>query len=68
MSKRSNGSYSNSPEFKGKLEIANNSAAEFDTKFIIIAYILKKSYKILLVESDFVKSSAILINSEELLC
>ncbi len=26
--------YNNSSEFKGKLEIGNNSAAEFDTKFI----------------------------------
>jgi len=37
--------YSHSSEFKGKLEIGNNSAAEFDTKFIDIAELLTKSYK-----------------------
>jgi len=37
--------YSNSSEFKGKFEIGNNSAAEFDTKFINIAELLTKSYK-----------------------
>jgi hypothetical protein len=37
--------YSNSTEFKGKLEIGNNSAAEFDAKFINIAELLTKSYK-----------------------
>ncbi len=37
--------YSNSSEFKGKLEIGNNSAAEFDARFINIAILLfaKKS-------------------------
>jgi len=35
--------YSNSSEFKGKLEIGNNSAAEFDTKFINIAELFTKS-------------------------
>jgi len=35
--------YSNSSEFKGKLENGNNSAAEFDTKFINIAELLTKS-------------------------
>ena len=54
--------YSNSSEFKGKLEIGKNSAAEFDTKFINIDELLTKSYKNLWVESDFIKSSAILIN------
>jgi len=52
--------YSNSSEFKGKLEIGNNSAAEFDAKFKNIVKLLTKSYKSLWVESDFVKSSAIL--------
>jgi len=37
--------YSNSSEFKRKLEISNNSAAEFDTKFLNIAELLTKSYK-----------------------
>jgi len=37
--------YSNSSEFKGKLEIGNNSAADFVTKFINIAEHLTKSYK-----------------------
>jgi len=37
--------YSNSSEFKGKFEIGNNSAAEFNTKFINIAELLTKSYK-----------------------
>jgi len=32
--------YSNSSEFIGKLEIGNNSAAEFDTIFINIAELL----------------------------
>jgi hypothetical protein len=36
-------SYSNSSEFKGKLEIGKNSAAEFDTNFINIAELLMKS-------------------------
>ncbi len=49
-------------QFKGKLEIGINSAAEFDTKFINIAELFTKSYKSLWVESDFVKSSTILIN------
>jgi len=35
--------YSNSSEFKGKLEIGNNSAADFDTKFINIAELFTKS-------------------------
>jgi len=55
---------SNSFEFKGKLEIGNNSAAEFDTKFINFIELLLKFYKNLLVESNFVKSSAILITLE----
>ena len=38
-------SYRNSSEFKGKLKIGNNSAAEFDTKFIKIVEPLKKSFK-----------------------
>jgi len=42
--------YSNSSEFKEKLEIYDNSAAEFDTKFISIAELFTKSYKNLLVE------------------
>jgi len=54
--------YSNSSELKGKLEIGNNLAAEFNTKFINITELLTNSYKNLWVESDFVKSSAILIN------
>ena len=33
--------YSNSSKFKAKLEIGNNSAAEFDTKFINIDEPLK---------------------------
>ena len=32
--------FSNSSEFKGKTEISNNSAAEFDPKFISISEIL----------------------------
>ncbi len=32
-------------QFKGKLEIGINSAAEFDTKFINIAELFTKSYK-----------------------
>jgi hypothetical protein len=56
--------YSNSSEFKGKLEIGNDSATEFDSKFINIAELLTKSYKNIWVESDFAKSSAILINLE----
>ncbi len=47
---------------KGKVEICNNSAAEFDPKFINITGLLPKSYINLWVESDFVKSAAILIN------
>ncbi len=47
---------------KGKLEICNNLVAEFDTKFINIAELLKKSYKNLWVELDFVKNSTLLIN------
>jgi len=35
--------YSNSSEFKGKLEIEINSVAEFDTKFINIAVLFTKS-------------------------
>jgi len=35
--------YNNCSEFKGKLEIGNNSAAEFDAKFINIAELLTKS-------------------------
>ena len=54
--------YNNSSEFKGKLEIGNNSSAEFDSKVINIAELLTNSYKNLCVESDFVTSSAILIN------
>ena len=54
--------YSNSSEFKGKLEIGNNSAAEFDTKFINISELFTKSYKNLLAELDFVKSSALFID------
>jgi len=38
----------NSSEFKGKLKIGNNSAAEFDTKFIKIVELLTKSFKNLL--------------------
>jgi hypothetical protein len=53
---------SNSSEFKGKLENGNNSAAEFDTKFINIADISTKSYKNPWVELDFVNSSALFIN------
>jgi len=34
---------SNSSKFNGKLEIGNNSAAEFDTKFINIARLFMKS-------------------------
>jgi hypothetical protein len=41
-----------------KLEIGNNWAAEVETKFINIAELLTKSFKKLLVESDFAKSSA----------
>ena len=47
--------YSNSSEFKAKFEDGNNSAAEFDTKFINIAELLMKSYKNLLVESDLLR-------------
>jgi len=36
--------YSNSSEFKGKLETGNNPAAEFDTKFVNIAELFTKSY------------------------
>jgi len=35
--------YSNSSEFKGKLEICNNLVAEFDAKFINIADFFTKS-------------------------
>jgi hypothetical protein len=35
--------YSNSSESKGKLEIGNNSAAQFDPKFISIAELVTKS-------------------------
>jgi len=35
--------YSSSSEFKGKLEIGNNSAAKFDTKFINKAELFTKS-------------------------
>jgi hypothetical protein len=35
--------YSNSPEFNTELEIGNNSAAEFDTKFNNIVELLTKS-------------------------
>jgi len=54
--------YSNSSEFKGKLEISNNSAAEFDPKFISIAELVTKSDSAQRFLYEFVKSSAILIN------
>ena len=54
--------YNNSSEFKGKLEIGNNSAAEFDTKFMNIVEFFPKSDSTHRFLKDFVKSSAILIN------
>ncbi len=54
--------YSNFSEFKEKLKIGNNSAAEFDTKFINIAELFTKSDSTQSFLNDFVKSSTILIN------
>ncbi len=54
--------YSNSSEFKGKLEIGKNSAVDSDPKFFNIAELSTKSYKNFWVESDFVKGLAILKN------
>ena len=53
--------YSNSSEFKGKLKIGDNSAAEFDTKFINIAELFTKSDSTQRFLKDFVKS--LLVNS-----
>jgi len=57
-----NRQYSNSSEFKGKLKIGNNSAAEFDTKIINIAELFTKSDSTQKFLKDFVKSSVMLIN------
>jgi len=54
--------YSNSSEFKGKLKIGNNSAAEFDTKLINIAELFTKSDSTQRFLKEFFKSSTILIN------
>ena len=57
-----NKKYSNSSEFKGKLEIGNKSSAEFDTKFIYIVKLFAKSDSSQRFLQDFVQSSAIQIN------